>query len=170
MRIHGQFRIWLPKDAGEIFAPEPDIIMPNRVTDEGEQEFLKMIFQNVTEIAGGANWYIGLCNQLPAEADILTSISTEPAVSNGYAREALVRSAVGWPTLTVINGHTVMRSAAVTFTAAGGAFSAAFTRLFLTDQSSGTAGKLYAYSGALTAEITLADTQSFQAQYEVFLD
>ena len=168
--MKGQFRIWLPKNAGELFAVEPDIIIPNRVTDEGEEEYLKMIFQNVSAIAGGANWYIGLCNQLPAEADILSSISTEPTVTNGYARQSLVRSAVGWPTITVINGHKVIRSATVTFTASGGSFDAAFTRAFLTDQASGTVGKLYAYSGALTAAVILADTQSFQMQYECFLD
>lgn len=168
--MKGQFRIWLPKYAGALFAPEPNIILPNRVTDEGEQEYLKMIFQNVSQIAGGGNFYVGLCNQTPAEGDGLTDISTELAVTNGYSRKAITRNAAGWPTLTTINGHTVLRSGTVTFTASGGDFSASFTRAFLTDQASGTAGVLYAYSGALTVALTLLDGQSFQMQYETFLD
>lgn len=169
--FHGNFRIWFPDEAGELNTDrEPDLILPNSVTDVGEQEYLKMIFQDVTEIAGGANWYVGLCNQTPTEADILADISTEPTAAGGYERQALVRSVVGWPTLDEVNGHTVIRSAEITFASLYDDFSASFTRLFLTDQATGTAGILYAYSGALTtARLIEADT-SFVCQYEVYLD
>ena len=170
MKICGQFRIWKPRPKGSLFPIEPDFILPNRVTDEGEQEYLKMIFQNVSAIAGGGNFYVGLCDQTPAEADLLSDISTEPGATGGYARKAILRSAAGWPTLTVVNGHTVLRSATITFAASGAAFDAAISRAFLTDQASGTGGKLYAYTGPLSAALTVPDGQNFQMQYEVFLD
>lgn len=186
--MKGNFRIWLPQRLqvelqtrlipvplvatwfGLICAPEPDIIMPNRVTDEGEEEYLKMLFRDVTEIAGGANFYIGLCNQVPAEADLLPGITTEPGAAGGYARKAVARSAAGFPTITVVNGHKVIRTATQTFTASGADFDTAFTRAFLTDQSSGTAGKLYAYSGALTTALTLLDGEAYAFQYETYID
>lgn len=168
--MHGQFRFWMPRKCGILLPEQPDIIVPNRVTNEGEEEYLKMIFQNVSAIAGGANFYIGLCNQIPVETDLLTDISTEPSSAGGYARKAVVRSAAGWPTITTINGHKVIRTATITFTASGADFDVPVTRAFLTDQASGTAGKLYAYSGALTAALTVPDGQSFSMQYETFLD
>ena len=172
--IHGNFRIWLPRKAGEIILPpEPDIILPNRVTDEGEQAYLKMLFRDDTEVAGGADFYVGLCNQTPNETDVLTDISTEPddsAYGFGYAREPISRDLAGWPTLTTVNGHTVMRSETIEFTAYGGDFSEAFTRAFMTSASTGTSGVLYSYSGALVEELLIENGDTFSMQYEVYFD
>lgn len=159
--MHGQFRFFLP---------EGEIVIPNTVVDNGEEQFLKAIFQNVFPIAGGGNFYIGLCNQVPADLDVLGSITTEPNVLNGYARKAITRDATGWPTIDQVNSDKRITSAQVTFTAAGGSFDKSFTRAFLCDVSSGSTGNLFAYSGALSQAITLADTQSFAMQYEFFAD
>ena len=128
-----------------------------------------MIFQDVTTIAGGSNWYIGLCNETPDESAGLADISTEPTSAGGYARQALVRNATDWPTVTTVNGHVVIRSATVTFSASGADFSGDITRAFLTSASSGTSGKLYSFSGALTTALTVVDGQSFAMQYEAYL-
>jgi hypothetical protein len=173
--MRGRYHIWLPQPTWKVVSPmhhmgEADFILPNLVTDEGEEHFLKAILQNVFPIAGGANFYIGMCNQIPADTDLLTDISTEPTATNGYARQAITRDAIGWPTLATVNGHISLQSTTETFTASGGDFSAAFTRLFLTDQLSGTTGDLYSYSGALTTPVTVLATQSFQAKYELFMN
>ena len=109
--MRGEYLIW---DPTKNVAP---LVISNLITDEGEVEFLKMLMQNVTAIAGGANWYIGMLDETPAESLTLAGITTEPTVTNGYARKAVVRSAVGWPTVAVIGGHNCITSLAVTFTA-----------------------------------------------------
>lgn len=167
--------MWLPRPTWQVLSPhyhmgEPDIIIPNLVPDTGEEDFLQAIFQNVFPIAGGGNFYVGLCNQIPADTDTLASVTTEPTSAGGYARQAITRDATGWPTITTINGHKAIRSTTETFSASGADFDAAITRAFLSDQSSGTSGALFSYSGALTASLTVLDGQSFQMQYECFLD
>jgi hypothetical protein len=149
------------------------IILPNTVTNEGEVEFLKMIFRaDLTLIAAAANWYIGLCQKVPAEGDTLADLAaTEPTDGvNGYSRKAVTRDASGWPTLTSSGGVNSIRSALVTFTAASGAFDKGITRAFLTSSASGTGGKLFSISAALGTAITLADGQSLPIAYESYLD
>ena len=159
--MEGEYLIWLPDGT--------ELVIPNLIPDGGKDEFYKMIFQNVTAIAGGANWYIGMCDQLPAAANVLTDITTEPTVTFGYARKAVVRSAVGWPTISAVNGRRAITSLAVTWTAAGGPFSRTFSRLFLTDQAAGTVGKLYSLSGAITVPLVVLDTQSVLASYRLYI-
>ena len=143
----------------------------NTIPDVGEEAFLKMLMRDdQTIVAGGANFYVGLCDQAPQETDILSDITTEPTTTNGYARQPVIRSVVGWPTIQKVNGTTGLRSLALSFTASGGAFSGPFSRAFLCNVVSGTSGILFAYSGALSSPITLQDTQSFPMQFEFFLN
>lgn len=167
--MEGEYLIWLPRNKEEAFPVEPEIVLPNLIVDEGKDEFYKMIFQNVSAIAGAANWFIGLCDQVPAASTLLPAITTEPTVTFGYSRKAVVRSAVGWPTLSTINSRRAITSLSVTWTAAGGPFSRAFSRPFLTDQTAGTVGKLYSLAGPRTVSLTLLDTQSMQIAYRVYL-
>jgi hypothetical protein len=157
MNLRGEYVITL--DSGK------EIILPNTIVAEGAEALLKHDFQNVAI----TDFYIGLCNQVPAHADTLTSITTEPGVVNGYAREVLQRNAVDWPTVSTVNEETLVESKAVTFTAAGGDFDSPFSRLFLCDVASGTAGILFSYSAALASAVTLADTESFIAQYRMYM-
>jgi len=156
--MRGQYRFFLPNQ---------EIIVPNTITDEGEEAFLKQLFQNV---ALSASLYVGLCNQTPAETDVLADLTTEPSVTNGYARELLTRNAVDWPGVDSVNGVKRIASKQITFTASGGDFSTDFTRAFLCDAASGSVGTLFSYSGPLSAAILLLDGVSFDMQYEFFLD
>ncbi len=159
-------RILLPQG----YAKEP-IVMPNTVVDEGEIEFLRMIARaDVSKVASSGNFYMGLCDQIPAEADTLTEITSEPTVTNGYARNAISRDSTGWPTEVVVNGNNGIRSTTEDFAASGGDFSAAISRAFLCNVSSGTAGVLFSYSGALTTAVTIASGETFSAQYEFFIN
>jgi len=159
--MHGQYRFFSPA------YPGGEIVILNTITDEGEEAFLKQLFQDVTI---GASFYVGLCNQTPVETDTLSSITTEPTVTNGYARELLTRNAVDWPGVDAVNGVKRISSKQLTFAASGGAFSTDFTRAFLCDAASGSTGTLFSYSGPLAAAITLADGEDFDMQYEFFLD
>ena len=149
----------------------PKIIIPNMIVDDGEEAFLQMIAQgNNVILPAGNNFYIGLCNQAPAETDDLSTITTEPGATGGYARQAIARSAVGFPTLFQANGVWGIRSALITFTATGVDFDTAFTRAFLCNVASGSAGVLFAFSGPLLQAVTVAVGAPFNMYYELFLD
>jgi hypothetical protein len=101
-------------------------------------------------------------------ANVLTDI-TELTGAGGYARKAITRDLTGWPTLTTINNRKLIRSLVVNFAATGADFSAAFVRMFLTDVASGTAGVLYAISGAFSPAILVENGLNINVQYEFFL-
>lgn len=175
--MSGQFRIWLPRATRDVVGKTAEqlgisdsIVIPNLNPDEGEIEMLKMIFRASTAVvAGGGNFYLGLCNQVPAKDDTLVEITSEPDGTGGYARIAVTRDATGFPTLTTINGRNVMRSAVKTFTASGADFSDLISRAFLCSAASGTSGTLFSFSGALTTPITVANGESFPMVYEFIM-
>lgn len=148
-----------------------EIVVPNTVTDEGEESYLKMLFQgDNTIVAAGGNFFVGLCDQVPNEIDTLAAIASEPSGAGGYARIAIERNTVGWPTINTVNGRKRIISKSVVFTATGVDFSTAFSRAFLCDVVSGSVGTLFSYSGALTQALLLTAGNSFTMRYEVFLD
>lgn len=126
---------------------------------EGENAYLLDIFRK------GGTVYMGLCNQTPNKTDTLASITTEPSVANGYARQPITLDASGFPDIEIVNNETRIVSAAVTFAAAGGDFDKSFTRAFLCSVASGSSGTLYGYSGAYSSAILLLDTQSKQLKW-----
>lgn len=168
--MRGQFRFSFNNEHG-ILIPGSEIVVPNTIPNEGEDEYLKMIMRaDVSTVASGGNFYLGLCDQLPLETDQLADVTSEPTIgTGGYARQIITRDAAGWPTLDRIDGVGVIRSTVETFTAAGADFDAAISRAFLCNVASG-AGILLSYSGALTTPITVVDGSSINVQYEFFLD
>lgn len=148
-----------------------EIVIRNQIVNEGEEAFLKMLLRDdQTIVAGGGNFYIGLCDQIPTDATTLTDLASEPAVSHGYARNAIVRSAVGWPTIALSgNGDFVAQSAVVNFTAAGGDFSGPISRCFLCNVGAGSAGNLFSVSAPLPAAITILSGQTIPIRYELIL-
>lgn len=160
-KLRGQFRLW----PGE----KKELLIPNTIVDEGEEAFLKMLMQgDNTIVAAGGNFYLGLCPTTPAEAHDLTSLS-EPA-AGGYARQSVARNTTGFPTVDQVGGMFRAVSALVTFTATGADYDIAIDRAFLCNVSTGTAGILFAYSGALATPITLLDGETLPMQYELYLD
>ena len=160
--IHGQYRF-------HPGTPE-EFVVPNLITDEGEESFLKQIMQaDVVDLAAGADWFLGLCEETPGETDVLTTITTEPTVTNGYARQGFSRDATGVPTVELINDAHRAVSLALTFTASGGPFSRTIQRAFLTNVSSGTGGILYSYSGLLPNPLTVIVGTPLVVKFELFL-
>ncbi len=139
------------------------------LTQEGGEEFGKILMQgDNTIVVAGANWYVGLCDQIPDAEDTLADITTEPSSAGGYARQPLSRDVTGWPTIEVVNGEVRWVSAAFVFAASGADFSTEFTRLFLCNVVSGSSGKLFGYSGAYSSEILLLDGQSKTMKFELY--
>lgn len=160
--MHGQFVIYPGTDLEQV--------IPNNFLDEGEEAFLKMIAQgSVADVAAGGNFYIGLCGDVNDDTLTLATLTGEPAVSNGYAREAVTRDATGWPTISQVNGAWMARTAEVTFAASGGDFSTSIWRAFLCNVASGTSGKLFSISGKLDVAKLITDGTSFPMHYELFL-
>ena len=161
--MRGQFKFW-PGTPWEL-------IIPNMIVDEGEEAFLKMLAQgDVSDVALGGNYYVGLCADTPVETDGLTDIASEPSRSGGYARIALSRDVTGFPTINQVNGVYRARSKVITFTASGDDFDTAIDRAFLCNVASGTVGVLFSYSGALTDTLVITNGNSLPVQYELFLD
>lgn len=171
--MKGQFRIRIPsqydKQNNRIIPPQ-FLILPNIVTKEGEDAFLKMVFRNDdTIVAAGANFYFGLCNQTPGDTDTLATITTEPTAGvGGYARLPAIRTAVGWPTISVVNGRTKIETLLMNFAAVGADFDQQVSRLFMCNVLAGTAGILFAYSAPLDAPITILNGADIDVVYEFF--
>lgn len=163
--MRGEYLFW---DLAQPFR-EP-VVVPNLIPDDGETEFLKMIFQNVSAVAGGADFYVGLCDQVPTESLLLSGITTEPTGAGGYARQPLTRDSTDWPTIATVNGHLCITSVPVTFTATGADYSRTFSRFFLTSVASGSAGKLYSVSGPLVSPLLIIDGASYDAAYRLYMN
>ncbi len=148
-----------------------EIILPNMIVTEGGEALLKMALRgDNTIVPANDDFFVGMCNQDPVLSNGLTEITaSEPTVTNGYARQAIERSSVGWPTVDNAGGVPRARSLDLAFTASGGNFSAAFSRLFLCTVASGTSGLLIAVSGRLATPVTVLNGATYDAAYRLFL-
>lgn len=142
------------------------LILPNTIVEEGAEAYFARMFQG-SAITG---YFVGLCDQGPIHADQLADITSEPTIGvNGYARQQLQQNGTDWPTIDTQNEESSIISKQVDFTASGGDFDQAHSRLFLCSVVSG-AGILYAYSAALQTATTVLDTETFSAEYQMFLN
>lgn len=141
------------------------------IVTEGEEALLKMIFQDDdTIVAGGGNWYLGLCEQVPVKGDTLSDITTEPTSQGGYARIAIARNSTDFPTANIgqVGGETRILSLVKTFSAVGDDFSRTFDRAFICNVASGSAGILIAYTGQYSSPILLLDGNTQDVQFEFY--
>ncbi len=128
--------------------------MSYKLFDEGEQQFLDVYLRNGTVPAG---FYLGLANVsggVVNMAETLTlSTLTGEATGGGYARKAVARSTVGWPTLALNSGDFQADAAAQTWTDSGTAMSTVNV-IFLATTSDNT--------GKLIAAVDLSTSRSLQ--------
>jgi hypothetical protein len=138
------------------------------IVDEGEELFLRILFQgDETVPVTDGNYYLGLCNNAIDEAQTLADV-VEPK-GNGYARQALSRSAAGFPSVVKSGNGFTITSKIVNFRADGGDFDIEVNRLFLCTSETGTAGKLLSYSAAMFTPIKLKQGASIPVSYVVYL-
>ena len=150
----------LDKDGNVLF----EHVGHNLLHDEGEELFCNYL---TGKTAIPANLYLGLDTRVAvAEDDALTDLTTEPS-GDGYARSAIVKD-TGWTVQQDSGtGDWEFVSTTETFTASGGDWGAV-TRMFLTTESSGTAGSLIATED-LSQSRTIQDGESLEATITVRL-
>lgn len=95
--------------------------MAYKLFDEGEQQILDVYFRGAAPPAG---FYIGLCNVTGGVVNMAETLTlatlTGEAAGNGYARQLIERSAVGWPSLALDAGDYMVTSSEESFVASGG--------------------------------------------------
>jgi hypothetical protein len=93
----------------------------NILVDEGEKAMVDSFFRknDSNYFPSGDFFYVGFYKGTITEVSTLASIPNEP-VGNGYARIAIERSSIGFPTLEQDEGHWRVVSKEVTFIASGG--------------------------------------------------
>jgi len=139
----------------------------NQLADEGEQAFLDVYLRAAT---GPIQFYYGLSDSTTpcsiADTNTLTLASAGEPTTNGYARQLVERSAVGWPTLALDAGDYQATSKTVTFTASGGSWGPVYCAFVSTTLDN--TGKLVSYAPLSTAR-TLAAGESLQVTYKIKL-
>ena len=105
---------------------------------EGLQFVLEAAFSEAQAVP--VNFYIGLATDASLAENAALADLTELS-GNGYARQAVPSSAVGFVSAGTGTNDRQVTTAAVMFTASGGNWATAYTA-FLTTVVSGTAGKL----------------------------
>ncbi len=92
----------------------------NILVDEGEKAIGEVFFRDKAAIyIPSDTFYIGLYRGSVSESTTLSTIPNEPS-GNGYGRESIERSAVGWPTVELHEGDWRWVSKQVSITASGG--------------------------------------------------
>jgi hypothetical protein len=137
----------------------------NALANEGEQELLETYFRNT---AKQTTLYGRLYNATPTETSTLATVGTETS-GTGYGAVSWTVGNTDFPTSALTGGGGTdwkVTSATKTFTA-GGTWVAA-TNLVLATVSTGTAGKLLAWS-ALSATRTLANTDTLDVSIAIEL-
>lgn len=148
------------------------LVIPNNVTVAGKQTLLGLALRNAYPDVGYAGMFVGLCQGVYTPG-LLVQDLTEPTIAtNGYARIALARNSTDWPVTGVVNNRPYMESKDLIWTATGGEFSEAITRLFIAFTLAGVTGDVFALSGALPEELlidedTLVGDRTFR--YRVYL-
>lgn len=139
----------------------------NNLADEGEQAFLDVYLRAAT---GPVQFYYGLSDSTSTcsivDTNTLTLASAGEPATNGYARQLVERSAVGWPTLALDAGDYQATSSTETFTASGGSWGPVYCAFVSTTIDN--TGKLVSYAPLSTGR-TLAAGESLQVTYKVKL-
>ena len=145
--------------------------IPNQITVEGEETFLKMITRaDVADVASGGNFFLGLTGLSVANTNTLTQVAVaEPTVTNNYSRKPITRNAAGFTDISQVNGIFRAQSAVVNFTATPGNYSTSIYRLFLCNVVSGTVGKLFSVSAPLLTPRLITPTTPYSVAFELWM-
>lgn len=138
-------------------------IIPNTVVQQGQIRLYEAIFQNQTALKPMGSLEIALIDEVPSYVGLIAAITTEPTLTNGYARQVLAPTTANW-TVDTINSEGRVTSATVTFTAAGGDFSRTYSRFMLSEVS----GEIISYSSPISAPRLVLDTESVNVAYRMY--
>jgi len=138
-------------------------IISNTVVEQGQIRMYEAIFQNQSAGKAMGSLAIALIDEIPAYGGLITAITTEPSVTNGYARQVLTPVNANW-TIDSINNEGRVTSATVTFTAAGGDFSRTYSRYMLSEVG----GEIISYSSPISAPRLVLNTESVIVAYRMY--
>ena len=120
MNFHGLEQIWRVRQyyKGKVIYEETK---KNIIVDEGEKAFVDVFYRANASVyfAPTPFFYVGLYQGSINETTVLTTIPNEPS-GNGYTRQAIARSTLGWPTIEKHEDDWRVVSTQVSFTASGG--------------------------------------------------
>lgn len=126
------------------------LVIPNNITIAGAQTILGAALRNTVP-----TFFVGLCSAVYAP-DLVIEDIVEPAIAtNGYARLAVSRDNVGWPSDGLINGEVYFESLPLVWAAVGGPFSQPVTRMFICGSDVSLTGPLFCLSAALPDDLTI---------------
>ena len=117
--FHGLEQIWTIRQIrnGRVIWEETK---KNIIPDEGEKALVDTFYRNNSSLYfAAALFYVGLYRGSISEDTILSTIPNEPS-GNGYGRQPVERSSVGWPTIEKHEDNWRVVSKALTISASGG--------------------------------------------------
>lgn len=91
----------------------------NILVDEGERAIGEVFFRNGDASYLPGSFYTGMYRGTISESTTLATVPNEPS-GNGYSRQEIERSSVGWPTVEQHEGDWRWISKTITITASGG--------------------------------------------------
>ena len=133
---------------------------PNSLSNQGQEEILETYFRNNTPFIP-TQFYVRLCNETLVLTSTLTSVSTEPAGTYGYAPILIPRTVGGFPTKTLVGPSWTITSIQVSWTATGGTIGPVTTAYLGTTNDN--TGVLIAFRAlSQTRTILAGDTMTLQ--------
>lgn len=149
--------LWRPAKIGGVYTlnrgKPNERRVRNTIVQDGAEYFLRSLFRG--EAVMPVDFYLGLTNaSYTYTAASLATIAAGEPVGNGYARQPITRGVGGW-TVSTVGNYTKAEGIDVTFTASA-AWDKEWTRMFLCNVASGTAGIVFSLSKAIEAQEVLS--------------
>lgn len=132
------------------FIRSDGVVIPNNVTTVGVQTILGAALRNTVPVL-----WVGLCSAVFAPDLRIEDLAEPTLATNGYARLAVSRDNIGWPSDGVVNGEAFFETLQLVWTATGGPFDKPITRMFICGTQNGLTGDVYALSAALPNDLTI---------------
>ena len=143
------------------------LVVTNNITTWGASQLLEMALRD-----SAATLFVGLVRGFPTKAGGISSL-VEPTIgANGYARQSIARSNVGWPTAGTLNGSAFLETDFKVWTPSGPGFNQAINRLMLCTSVNDLSGNYIALSATLPEEVILLPATSLEQRrwkYKVYL-
>lgn len=133
----------------------------NSLADEGERDMLDLFFRGGT---APDSFELVLVNATPVDTSTVAGLQASEPSGSGYARQAIARNSVDWPTLALDTGDYMATSKTVTFEATGAGWGPVTHTTLI--GVFGLERHLIAYA-ALSQSRTLADGETLSVIYKV---
>jgi hypothetical protein len=132
------------------FVRASGLVIPNNVTTAGATALLAAALRDTVP-----TFWIGLCSAV-YQPDLQIQNIVEPTIAtNGYARLAVSRDILGWPSDGVVNGEAFFESLPLVWSATAGPFDQPVTRMFICQSETDLVGDILCLSAALPDDLII---------------